>query len=111
MSFRLIGKVTANVEATPRSLATWMMPRINSTKRVERVRPRPLTPKRRVVDSWALHGAEAGLKPRAAFDWNVDDTAIVRALGGLRARTPRVRQCKSSMAALLRAFDQMSGKR
>lgn len=58
--------------------------------------------------SW--DAAEAGLKPRAAADWHVVDKAIDRALEDLRESKPTVEKCKVSMASLLRAFDQMSGK-
>jgi len=67
--------------------------------------------KKRIKDletSW--DEAEAGLKPRAAADWHVIDKAIDHALDDLRASKPTVEQCKASMVALLRAFDQMSGK-
>lgn len=67
--------------------------------------------KKRIKDlesSWDQ--AEAGLKPRAAADWHIVDKAIDHALDDLRASKPTVDQCKASMAALLRAFDQMGGK-
>lgn len=58
--------------------------------------------------SW--DAAEAGLRPRAAADWHVVDKAIDHALEDLRAGKPSVEQCRSSMSALLRAFDRMAGK-
>jgi len=67
--------------------------------------------KKRIKDletSW--DEAEAGLKPRAAADWHVVDKAIDHALEDLRASNPTVAQCKTSMSALLRTMDQMSGK-
>lgn len=58
----------------------------------------------------AWDSAEAGLKPRAAGDWHVLDKAIDTALAAVRADVPNPADCKSAMAALLKAFDSLEGK-
>jgi len=62
--------------------------------------------KKRIKDletSW--DEAEAGIKPRDAKSWHVLDRAIDRALSALRAKTPNQGECRSAIAALLKAFD------
>jgi hypothetical protein len=64
--------------------------------------------KKRIKDletSW--DEAEAGIKPRDAKSWHVLDKAIDRALAALRAKTPNQPECKSAIAALLKAFDAL----
>lgn len=54
--------------------------------------------------------AEAGIKPRAASDWHVLDKAIDRALDALRASSPNLSDCKTSMDNLMQAFDSINAK-
>jgi hypothetical protein len=55
----------------------------------------------------AWDSAEAGLKPRAAYDWHRLDKAIDHALGALRADVPNQADCKAAMSKLLKTFDSL----
>ena len=59
----------------------------------------------------AWDSAEAGLKPRAADDWHILDKTIDHVLKALRADTPNAADCRQSLADLIRAMDQISGKK